>query len=92
MLTPTEAKVAALAGKGFSRKRIAHEIGISELTIASHLHRCYVKTGTECMAQLGLWQRQQELLRTLPEVARAIAQEDCTELAVERRLRNWIAR
>jgi DNA-binding CsgD family transcriptional regulator len=52
-LTPTETRVAHLAGEGLSTKAVAAELGISPRTVETHLAAVYGKLGVSSRAELG---------------------------------------
>ncbi len=52
-LTPTEARVARLAGDGLSTREVAAELGISPRTVETHLASLYGKLGVTSRAELG---------------------------------------
>ncbi|MFI5259941.1 MAG: LuxR C-terminal-related transcriptional regulator, partial [Candidatus Limnocylindrales bacterium] len=52
-LTPTEARVARLAGDGLSTRDVAEEMGISPRTVETHLASLYGKLGITSRAELG---------------------------------------
>jgi DNA-binding CsgD family transcriptional regulator len=52
-LTPTEARVARLAGDGLSTREVAAELGISPRTVETHLASLYGKLGVASRAELG---------------------------------------
>ena len=52
-LTPTEARVARLAGDGLSTRDVAAEMGISPRTVETHLASLYGKLGVSSRAELG---------------------------------------
>jgi len=52
-LTPTEARVARLAGAGRSTRDVAAEMGISPRTVETHLASLYGKLGVTSRAELG---------------------------------------
>jgi DNA-binding CsgD family transcriptional regulator len=52
-LTPTEARVARLAGDGLSTRAVAAEMGISPRTVDTHLASLYGKLGVTSRAELG---------------------------------------
>jgi DNA-binding CsgD family transcriptional regulator len=52
-LTPTEARVARLAGHGLSTREVARELGISPRTVETHLASLYGKLGVNSRAELG---------------------------------------
>jgi DNA-binding CsgD family transcriptional regulator len=52
-LTPTEARVARLAGDGLSTRDVAEEMGISPRTVETHLASLYGKLGVTSRAELG---------------------------------------
>jgi DNA-binding CsgD family transcriptional regulator len=52
-LTPTEARVARLAGDGLSTREVAEELGISPRTVETHLASIYGKLGVSSRAELG---------------------------------------
>lgn len=62
-LTPAEARVAALVGRGLSGPQSAAALGISPETVKTHLARCFAKTGLHSQAELA------RLLATLPRPA-----------------------
>jgi DNA-binding CsgD family transcriptional regulator len=53
VLTPTEARVARLAGDGLSTRDVATELGISPRTVETHLVSVYGKLGVTSRAELG---------------------------------------
>jgi len=53
VLTPTEARVARLAGDGLSTRDVAAEMGISPRTVETHLSSLYGKLGVTSRAELG---------------------------------------
>ena len=53
-LTPAQAKVAAEAAQGRSRKEIARRLSISDLTVKTHLSQIYEKTGAADQRALAL--------------------------------------
>jgi DNA-binding CsgD family transcriptional regulator len=53
VLTPTEARVARLAGDGLSTRDVAAELGISPRTVETHLASLYGKLGVTSRAELG---------------------------------------
>ncbi len=52
-LTPTEARVARLAGDGLSTRDVAADLGISPRTVETHLASIYGKLGVGSRAELG---------------------------------------
>ena len=52
-LTPTESRVARLAGDGLSTRDVAVELGISPRTVETHLASIYGKLGVNSRAELG---------------------------------------
>jgi DNA-binding CsgD family transcriptional regulator len=52
-LTPTERRVARLAGSGLSTKEVAAQLGISPRTVETHLAAVYGKLGVSSRAELG---------------------------------------
>ncbi len=52
-LTPTEARVARLAGDGLSTRDVAADLGISPRTVETHLASVYGKLGVTSRAELG---------------------------------------
>jgi DNA-binding CsgD family transcriptional regulator len=52
-LTPTEARVARLAGDGLSTRAVAEELRISPRTVETHLASIYGKLGVSSRAELG---------------------------------------
>jgi NarL family two-component system response regulator LiaR len=53
-LTPREAEVLALLGRGFPNKRIAQELGIAEKTVKIHVSRVLHKLGVVDRTQAAL--------------------------------------
>ncbi len=53
VLTPTEARVARLAGDGLSTREVASAMGISPRTVETHLASLYGKLGVTSRAELG---------------------------------------
>ncbi len=51
-LTDMEARVARLAARGYANKLIGYHLGISEGTVAAHLHRCCRKLRASGRTQL----------------------------------------
>jgi ATP/maltotriose-dependent transcriptional regulator MalT len=54
-LTSREEEVASLVARGFSNRRIASELHISEHTAATHVRRILKKLGFRSRAQIGSW-------------------------------------
>ena len=48
-----ESRVARLASEGYTVLNIATQLGISESTVRTHLHRVYVKLGVHGRAELA---------------------------------------
>lgn len=51
-LTSRERGIIGLVEKGMTDRQIAINLGISECTVKTHLHRVYVKLGASCRAQV----------------------------------------
>lgn len=51
-LTPTEAQVTQALVRGRQRAEVAHDLGISQTTVAFHLRNIFEKTGTNRQAEL----------------------------------------
>jgi non-specific serine/threonine protein kinase len=47
--------VAVLVGRGFTNRRIAQELGISEHTAITHVRNILKKLGFTSRAQIGAW-------------------------------------
>ncbi len=54
-LTPREADIMRLLGRGLSNKEIAHQLGVSVTTVRTHLHKIYEKTGRMSRVELALY-------------------------------------
>jgi DNA-binding NarL/FixJ family response regulator len=54
ILTPRELDVLLLVCKGFSNKKIAQQLRVSEGTVKQHVHRILAKTGRKNRYQLIL--------------------------------------
>jgi DNA-binding NarL/FixJ family response regulator len=52
-LTPSELRVTALAGEGWTNREIAHELYVTLKTVEGHLSRAYTKLGIRGRAQLS---------------------------------------
>jgi DNA-binding NarL/FixJ family response regulator len=59
-LTPTERRVAELAGQGLTVKRIAETVFLSPKTVEANLTRSYQKLGIRSRAELGRLMAEQE--------------------------------
>lgn len=59
ILTQTEERVLRLLSQGLSRKEIAHEMGLSVRTVASHLFHIYSKIHVRGQTQAALWYHEQ---------------------------------
>jgi two-component system, NarL family, nitrate/nitrite response regulator NarL len=46
-LSPREGEVALLVARGLSNKAVAHELGISDGTVKTHMHSIFQKLGTK---------------------------------------------
>jgi ATP/maltotriose-dependent transcriptional regulator MalT len=44
-LSPREHQVALLVARGFSNKEVAHELGITDGTVKTHVHKIFQKLG-----------------------------------------------
>jgi NarL family two-component system response regulator LiaR len=53
-LTPRERDVLELIGRGFSNKRIAHELGLSEKTVKNHVGHVLAKLGVDDRTQAAV--------------------------------------
>lgn len=47
VLSHSEFKVALLVARGFSNKKVAHELGLKEGTVKVHLNRVFQKLGAK---------------------------------------------
>jgi DNA-binding NarL/FixJ family response regulator len=54
-LTPREREIAALLARGWSNRRIAEELSISEHTVRTHVTAILGKLGLTGRAQVALW-------------------------------------
>jgi serine/threonine-protein kinase PknK len=54
VLTPREREVLALVGRGLSNKRIAHELGLSEKTVKTHVGHVLAKLGAADRTQAAI--------------------------------------
>ena len=59
-LTPREAEVAALVGRGLSNKQIAERLRINEGTVKAHLSEAFHKTNLRGRTRLALWAMERE--------------------------------
>lgn len=55
VLTPRQREVAALVGRGYTNRRIAQELGISEHTAIAHVRNILKKLGFSSRAQIVAW-------------------------------------
>jgi NarL family two-component system response regulator LiaR len=53
-LTPREHEVLVLIGNGFANKRIAHELGLSEKTVKTHVGHVLAKLGVDDRTQAAV--------------------------------------
>jgi DNA-binding CsgD family transcriptional regulator len=53
-LTPREADVAALVGRGATNAEIARTLHVTEATVKTHLTRIFAKVGVRSRTQLAL--------------------------------------
>lgn len=63
-LTPTERRVAELAGSGMTNRDVAAALFISAKTVEHNLSRIYRKLGIRSRAELGQWRRQLNIRET----------------------------
>jgi DNA-binding CsgD family transcriptional regulator len=52
-LSPSEERVAVLAGQGLTNREVAARLSVSQKTVEAHLARVYVKLGIHSRAELG---------------------------------------
>jgi DNA-binding CsgD family transcriptional regulator len=52
-LSPSEERVAVLAGQGLTNRQVAARLSISQKTVEAHLARAYAKLGIHSRAELG---------------------------------------
>ena len=67
LLTQREEEVAALLARGFTNRRIASELHVSEHTVATHVSRILKKLGLRSRAQIGSWLAGQRPSSTDPD-------------------------
>ncbi|MDP9409757.1 MAG: tetratricopeptide repeat protein, partial [Actinomycetota bacterium] len=65
-LSARELEVAALIARGFTDRRIASELGLSERTVHSHVRRILSRLGLESRAQVAVWAAERRLLPSGP--------------------------
>ena len=58
-LTRREREVAALIGQGFTNRRIAEELGITERTVETHVGKVLRKLGLSSRTQIATWMMRQ---------------------------------
>jgi predicted ATPase/DNA-binding SARP family transcriptional activator/DNA-binding CsgD family transcriptional regulator len=66
LLTRREREVAALIGRGYSNRRIAEELGITERTAETHVSRVLRKLGLRSRTQIAAWAIEQGPLQIDP--------------------------
>ena len=54
-LSPREREVAALLGQGLSNRQIAHQLVVTERTVAAHIEHILDKLGFASRHQVGAW-------------------------------------
>ncbi len=54
-LTRREREVAVLIGQGFTNRRIAEELGITERTVEVHVSKALKKLGLRSRTQIATW-------------------------------------
>ena len=54
-LSPREAEILRLLGRGLGNKEIAHQLGVSVTTVRTHLNKIYEKTGRMTRVELALF-------------------------------------
>lgn len=54
-LTPREAEIMRLLGRGLGNKEIAHQLGVSVTTVRTHLNKIYEKIGPMSRVELALY-------------------------------------
>lgn len=54
-LTPREADIMRLLGRGLGNKEIAHKLGVSVTTVRTHLNKIYEKIGPMSRVELALY-------------------------------------
>ncbi len=59
VLSRREREVAALIGRGFTNRRIATELAITERTVENHVSRILHKLGLRSRTQIATWMIQQ---------------------------------
>lgn len=57
-LTPREADIVRLVGRGMGNKEIAHALGVSVTTVRTHLNKVYEKMGAVSRVELALYAAQ----------------------------------
>ena len=61
-LSPREAEVLQLVGRGLPNKRIARELGISEKTVKAHMTQIFQRIGVTDRTQAALWAKERGLV------------------------------
>jgi DNA-binding NarL/FixJ family response regulator len=61
-LSAREREVTKLIGRGYSNRRIATELTVSEATVATHVQHILAKLGLGSRAQIAVWASQHGLL------------------------------
>jgi DNA-binding CsgD family transcriptional regulator len=64
-LTPREIEVLTLIARGASTRNVAHGLGITAKTAATHIERIYTKTGASTRSTATLFAMQHGLLDSL---------------------------
>lgn len=54
-ITPRELDVARLVNQGFSNREIAHRLGITEVTVKSHVHRLTCRLAVGSRTEIATW-------------------------------------
>jgi pimeloyl-ACP methyl ester carboxylesterase/class 3 adenylate cyclase/DNA-binding CsgD family transcriptional regulator len=63
-LSPREAEVAILIGRGYSNRQIADDLSISVATVERHAANIFTKLGVRSRSQVAVWVVEQGLLST----------------------------
>jgi len=67
ILTRREREVAVLIGRGFSNRRIAEDLEITERTVETHAGKILRKLGFSSQTQIATWIIEQGLLPVDPD-------------------------